>query len=76
MVSKKERALATGILTQEQRWELFWRRYWFRSFLGITAGGRLLWIGALGMIWIILWWKFYAVPEKKKKSQQGRTAVH
>ncbi|MEF9477845.1 MFS transporter [Chryseobacterium sp. 1B4] len=25
-----------------------------------------VWIGALGMVWIILWWKFYAVPEKAK----------
>lgn len=64
---KKERALATGIFNSGATVGAILAPLLVPFILGHYGWRQtFVWIGALGMIWIILWWKFYAVPEKTK----------
>jgi ACS family hexuronate transporter-like MFS transporter len=68
---KKERALATGIFNSGATVgailapllvPFILRHYGWRE--------TFVWIGALGLLWIVLWWRFYKIPEKTKKLSQ------
>jgi ACS family hexuronate transporter-like MFS transporter len=64
---KKERALATGIFNSGATVGAILAPLIVPFILGHYGWRQtFVWIGALGMIWIILWWKFYAIPEKTK----------
>ncbi|WP_336960627.1 MFS transporter [Chryseobacterium contaminans] len=64
---KKERALATGIFNSGATVGAILAPLLVPFILGHYGWRQtFVWIGALGMIWIVLWWKFYAVPEKAK----------
>lgn len=65
---KKERALATGIFNSGATVGAILAPLLVPYILG-HYGWRetFVWIGALGLLWIILWWRFYAIPEKTKK---------
>ena len=64
---KKERALATGIFNSGATVGAILAPLLVPFILGHYGWRQtFVWIGALGMIWIILWWKFYAIPEKTK----------
>lgn len=64
---KKERALATGIFNSGATVGAILAPLLVPFILGHYGWKQtFVWIGALGMVWIILWWKFYAVPEKTK----------
>ncbi|WP_313000864.1 MFS transporter [Chryseobacterium gleum] len=64
---KKERALATGIFNSGATVGAILAPLLVPFILGHYGWRQtFVWIGALGMVWIILWWKFYAVPEKAK----------
>lgn len=64
---KKERALATGIFNSGATVGAILAPLLVPFILGHYGWRQtFVWIGALGMIWIVLWWKFYAVPEKTK----------
>jgi ACS family hexuronate transporter-like MFS transporter len=63
---KKERAWQPEFLTREQQLSYFSTAscsFYFRHY-----GWRetFVWIGALGLLWIVLWWRFYNIPEKLK----------
>jgi len=85
---KKERALATGIFNSGATVGAILAPLLVPYILG-HYGWRetFVWIGALGLIWIILWWKFYTIPEKTKRlskiefqyiksDQNGQTEEH
>lgn len=65
---KKERALATGIFNSGATVGAILAPLLVPYILG-HYGWRetFVWIGALGLLWIILWWRFYSIPEKTKK---------
>ncbi|MBO9691389.1 MFS transporter [Chryseobacterium sp.] len=64
---KKERALATGIFNSGATVGAILAPLLVPFILGHYGWRQtFVWIGALGMVWIVLWWKFYAVPEKAK----------
>ncbi|WP_223598829.1 MFS transporter [Chryseobacterium sp. GVT01B] len=64
---KKERALATGIFNSGATVGAILAPLLVPFILGHYGWRQtFVWIGALGMVWIILWWKFYAIPEKTK----------
>ncbi|SDH80422.1 MFS transporter, ACS family, hexuronate transporter [Chryseobacterium taeanense] len=65
---KKERALATGIFNSGATVGAILAPLLVPFILG-HYGWRetFVWIGALGLLWILLWWKFYQIPEKTKK---------
>ncbi|WP_418123385.1 MFS transporter [Chryseobacterium sp. PTM-20240506] len=64
---KKERALATGIFNSGATVGAILGPLLVPFILGHYGWRQtFVWIGALGMVWIVLWWKFYAVPEKAK----------
>lgn len=65
---KKERALATGIFNSGATVGAILAPLLVPFILG-HYGWRetFVWIGALGLIWIALWWKFYKIPEKTPK---------
>lgn len=64
---KKERALATGIFNSGATVGAILAPLLVPFILGHYGWRQtFVWIGALGMVWIVLWWKFYAVPEKTK----------
>lgn len=65
---KKERALATGIFNSGATVGAILAPLLVPFILG-HYGWRetFVWIGALGLVWILLWWKFYQIPEKTKK---------
>lgn len=64
---KKERALATGIFNSGATVGAILAPLLVPVILGHYGWRQtFVWIGALGMVWIILWWKFYTVPEKAK----------
>lgn len=64
---KKERALATGIFNSGATVGAILAPLLVPFILGHYGWRQtFVWIGALGMVWIILWWKFYTVPEKTK----------
>ncbi|WP_312992320.1 MFS transporter [Chryseobacterium flavum] len=64
---KKERALATGIFNSGATVGAILAPLLVPFILGHYGWRQtFVWIGALGMVWIVLWWKFYAVPEKIK----------
>jgi len=64
---KKERALATGIFNSGATVGAILAPLLVPFILGHYGWRQtFVWIGALGMAWIILWWKFYTVPEKTK----------
>ncbi|WP_374459383.1 MFS transporter [Chryseobacterium taeanense] len=65
---KKERALATGIFNSGATVGAILAPLLVPFILG-HYGWRetFVWIGALGLFWILLWWKFYQIPEKTKK---------
>lgn len=64
---KKERALATGIFNSGATVGAILAPLLVPFILG-HYGWRetFVWIGALGLIWIVLWWRFYKIPEKSK----------
>jgi len=64
---KKERALATGIFNSGATVGAILAPLLVPFILG-HYGWRetFVWIGALGLLWIILWWRFYKIPEKAK----------
>jgi ACS family hexuronate transporter-like MFS transporter len=68
---KKERALATGIFNSGATVGAILAPLLVPFILG-HYGWRetFVWIGALGLIWIALWWKFYKIPEKTPKLSQ------
>ncbi|MBP1164235.1 ACS family hexuronate transporter-like MFS transporter [Chryseobacterium sp. PvR013] len=64
---KKERALATGIFNSGATVGAILAPLLVPFILGYYGWRQtFVWIGALGMVWIVLWWKFYTVPEKTK----------
>ncbi|ROH99482.1 MFS transporter [Chryseobacterium daecheongense] len=64
---KKERALATGVFNSGATVGAILAPLLVPFILGHYGWRQtFIWIGALGMVWIVLWWKFYAVPEKTK----------
>ncbi|QRA44567.1 MFS transporter [Chryseobacterium cucumeris] len=64
---KKERALATGIFNSGATVGAILAPLLVPFILGHYGWRQtFVWIGALGMVWIILWWKFYTIPEKAK----------
>jgi len=65
---KKERALATGIFNSGATVGAILAPLLVPIIL-VQYGWRetFVWIGALGLLWIVLWWKFYTIPEKTKK---------
>ncbi len=64
---KKERALATGIFNSGATVGAILAPLLVPFILGHYGWRQtFVWIGALGMVWIILWWKFYAIPAKTK----------
>lgn len=65
---KKERALATGIFNSGATVGAILAPLLVPFILG-HYGWRetFVWIGALGLLWIVLWWRFYSIPEKTKK---------
>ncbi|MCJ7935937.1 MAG: MFS transporter [Chryseobacterium sp.] len=64
---KKERALATGIFNSGATVGAILAPLLVPFILGHYGWRQtFVWIGALGLVWIILWWKFYTVPEKTK----------
>ncbi|SEM29800.1 MFS transporter, ACS family, hexuronate transporter [Chryseobacterium taichungense] len=69
---KKERALATGIFNSGATVGAILAPLLVPFILG-HYGWRetFVWIGALGLVWILLWWKFYQIPEKTKKLSPG-----
>lgn len=68
---KKERALATGIFNSGATVGAILAPLLVPFILG-HYGWRetFVWIGALGLLWIVLWWRFYKIPEKTKKLSQ------
>lgn len=68
---KKERALATGIFNSGATVGAILAPLLVPFILG-HYGWRetFVWIGALGLLWIILWWRFYKIPEKAKNLSQ------
>ncbi|MDQ0064858.1 MFS transporter [Chryseobacterium lathyri] len=68
---KKERALATGIFNSGATVGAILAPLLVPFILG-HYGWRetFVWIGALGLLWIVLWWKFYKIPEKTKNLSQ------
>ena len=68
---KKERALATGIFNSGATVGAILAPLLVPFILG-HYGWRetFVWIGALGLLWIVLWWRFYTIPEKTKKLSQ------
>ncbi|MDQ0107671.1 ACS family hexuronate transporter-like MFS transporter [Chitinophaga terrae (ex Kim and Jung 2007)] len=65
---KKERALATGIFNSGSNIAavvgpvlVYWlaRNHGWRS--------AFVWTGAIGFIWLVLWWVYYEIPSKHKK---------
>ncbi|WP_336689462.1 MULTISPECIES: MFS transporter [unclassified Chryseobacterium] len=64
---KKERALATGIFNSGATVGAILAPVLVPFILGHYGWQQtFVWIGALGLLWIILWWKFYYTPEKSK----------
>ena len=72
---KKERALATGIFNPGATIGAILAPLLVPFFLG-HYGWRetFIWIGAIGLIWIVLWWKFYSDPEKSKSISKEELA--
>ena len=72
---KKERALATGIFNSGATIGAILAPLLVPFFLG-HYGWRetFIWIGAIGLIWIVLWWKFYSDPEKSKSISKEELA--
>lgn len=68
---KKERALATGIFNSGATVGAILAPLLVPYILG-HYGWRetFVWIGALGLLWIVLWWRFYKIPEKAKNLSQ------
>lgn len=68
---KKERALATGIFNSGTTVGAILAPLLVPYILG-HYGWRetFVWIGALGLLWIVLWWRFYKIPEKAKNLSQ------
>lgn len=65
---KKERALATGIFNSGATVGAILAPLLVPFILGHYGWRQtFVWIGALGLLWIILWWRFYSIPEKTKK---------
>lgn len=68
---KKERALATGIFNSGATVGAILAPVLVPFILGHYGWQQtFVWIGALGLLWIILWWKFYHTPEKSKLLSQ------
>lgn len=64
---KKERALATGIFNSGATVGAILAPLLVPIILAHYGWKEtFIYIGALGLIWIVLWWKFYNVPEKSK----------
>jgi len=65
---KKERALATGLFNSGATVGAILAPVLVPWILGHYGWQQtFVWIGAAGLIWIILWWKFYRAPEQSKK---------
>lgn len=65
---KKERALATGIFNSGATVGAILAPLLVPYILGHYGWRQtFVWIGALGLLWIVLWWRFYRIPEKTKK---------
>lgn len=65
---KKERALATGIFNSGATVGAILAPLLVPFILGHYGWRQtFVWIGALGLLWIVLWWRFYSIPEKTKK---------
>lgn len=68
---KKERALATGIFNSGATVGAILAPILVPWILGHYGWQEtFVLIGAAGLLWIILWWKFYYTPEKSKKLSQ------
>ena len=65
---KKERALATGIFNSGATVGAILAPILVPFILGHYGWQEtFVWIGAAGLLWLILWWKFYSKPEENKK---------
>ncbi|MFC4164174.1 MFS transporter [Epilithonimonas zeae] len=68
---KKERALATGIFNSGATVGAILAPLLVPFILGHYGWRQtFVWIGALGLLWIVLWWRFYNIPEKTKNLSQ------
>lgn len=64
---KKERALATGIFNSGATVGAILAPILVPLILGWYGWQEtFVFIGAIGLVWIVLWWKYYTVPEKSK----------
>lgn len=64
---KKERALATGIFNSGATVGAILAPLLVPYILGHYGWRQtFVWIGALGLLWIVLWWRFYSIPEKTR----------
>lgn len=69
---KKERALATGIFNSGTSVGAVVAPILVPWILGMYGWKEAFWItGALGFIWLIVWWIFYDIPTKQKRLKQA-----
>ncbi|UKJ07444.1 MFS transporter [Solitalea lacus] len=68
---KKERALATGIFNSGANIGVIVAQA-FVPLITFHYGWQqaFVWTGATGIIWLILWWKYYEIPTRHKKISQ------
>ncbi|WP_144280948.1 MFS transporter [Chryseobacterium echinoideorum] len=65
---KKERALATGIFNSGATVGAILAPVLVPFILGHYGWQEtFVWIGAAGLLWLVLWWRFYNKPENNKK---------
>jgi len=65
---KKERALATGIFNSGATVGAILAPVLVPFILGHYGWQEtFVWIGAAGLLWLVLWWRFYNKPEDNKK---------
>lgn len=64
---KKERALATGIFNSGATIGAILAPLLVPIILNLYGWQEtFIWIGAIGLVWIVLWWKYYNTPDKSK----------
>ncbi|WP_300669926.1 MFS transporter [Soonwooa sp.] len=72
---KKERALATGIFNSGATVGAILAPILVPFILGHYGWQEtFVWIGAAGLLWLILWWKFYSKPEENTKISKQELA--
>ena len=72
---KKERALATGLFNSGATVGAILAPILVPFILGHYGWQQtFVWIGAAGLLWMILWWRFYSKPEENKRISQEELA--